>query len=76
MRERKFKVGDVVIIDGFINGLDDHKGVVTRVDDNGNMYILWTDGSCGWHNGVQYYNKTGEFLDIEQCILSKLRSYE
>lgn len=72
MSEKNFKVGDIVI-----GNFDDLKGVVTRVDEGGNAYILWPDGSCGWHDGDGLvYKKTGDFLDIEQCILSKLRSCE
>lgn len=71
MSEKKFKVGDVVI------SLFDNewKGVVTRVDDDV-IYILWPDGSCGWHGDGSFYKKTSMFLDIERHILSKLRSYK
>lgn len=71
MSEKKIKVGDVVI-----SRFDDEwKGVVTRVEEDV-IYILWPDGSCGWSREGSLYKKTGMFLDIEQCILSKLRSYK
>ena len=79
MSEKTFKVGDVIITDYqiFAVGNYDHKGVVTMVDeDSGNLYVLWSDGSCGWHRDGKFYKKTGEFLDIERHILSRLRSYE
>lgn len=74
MSEKNFKVGDVVI-----SCFDDGwKGVVTRIDEDDEdvIYILWPDGSCGFSRAGSLYEKTGEFLDIEQCVLSKLRSCE
>lgn len=72
MSETDFKVGDVV------TGSFEHLGVVTRIDEGRGMYILWPDGSCGWHDikSLSSYKTTGGFLDIERYILSRLRSYK
>ncbi len=56
MSEKNFKVGDVVI-----GNFDDEEGVVTRVDGAGNVYILWPDGSCGWHGDGSQYKKAANF---------------
>lgn len=71
MSEKIFKVGDVIC-----DEIDNLKGVVTRINEDDNMYILWSDGSCGWHGLGLSIKKTGMFLDIERHILSRLRSYK
>ena len=39
----KFEVGDSVVARN-----DEFKGVVTKADSDG-IYVLWEDGSCGFH---------------------------
>lgn len=70
MNEKNFEVGDIVI-----DEFDEYCAIITKVGECG-VYVLWSDGSCGWTEETLILKKIDKCLDIEQNILSKLRSYE
>lgn len=59
-REKEIKVGDVVS-SGF------SKGVVARVEGE-NLFVVWSDGSCGEDGDPKTLLKTGKHIDIESLL--------
>ena len=59
-KEKEIKVGDVVGSDGVY-------GVVAR-KEKGNLYVMWSDGSCGIDCNPESLYKTGKHIDIESLL--------
>ena len=66
-KEQNIKVGDIVYNDDTME-----EGVVTHID-NGEIFMLYDDGSCG--NTYGNLTKTGKHIDI-QSILQQIGGAE
>lgn len=58
-----FKVGDVVMGDDDLDEL----GVITWAAGD-DVYVMWSDGSCGQERFIESLHKTGKHIDVPEFL--------